>query len=166
MIFTEISLAENACVQILSRKVNHALHAALGTDAAEVELAFQVFPDHPEGEEGGLAGPETFSTIYPDLVGEIQSRRISLFFKRCLDIVGSMLALFVLAPLMVLIAMAIKLTSPGPVLFRQMRLGQSGKSFTFLKFRSMYAKADPAIHEAYIKRFISNQTDCPQTEAG
>jgi lipopolysaccharide/colanic/teichoic acid biosynthesis glycosyltransferase len=73
--------------------------------------------------------------------------------------VGSLLAILVLTPVMILIACAIKLTSPGPVFFRQIRLGQSGKGFPFLKFRSMYAKADHAIHEAYIKRFISNHND-------
>jgi lipopolysaccharide/colanic/teichoic acid biosynthesis glycosyltransferase len=159
VIFTEISLAETSVVQILSRKVNHALHAALGIEANEVSLSFQVFPDHADRDDGGIQSPKTFPTIYPDLVGEFESRRISLFVKRCLDIVGSTLALLILAPLMILIALAIKLTSPGPVLFRQMRIGQFGKDFPFLKFRSMYAKADHAIHEAYVKRFISNQTD-------
>jgi exopolysaccharide biosynthesis polyprenyl glycosylphosphotransferase len=166
VIFTEIPLASISIVQILSRKVNHALHAELGAQADELELTFHVFPDHPEGDEGGRLDPETFSTIYPDLMAEIESRRVPLFVKRCLDIVGSLLALLVLAPLIVLIAIAVKLTSPGPVLFRQMRLGQSGKSFTFLKFRSMHAKADPAIHEAYIRRFISNQIDCPPEGGG
>lgn len=159
VIFTEISLAETSIVQILSRKVNHELHAVLGAQAAEVRLSFQVFPDDSDGNGTGIPGPETFPTIYPDLVGEIESRRVSLFAKRCLDIAGSILALLILAPLMILIAVAIKLTSRGPVLFRQTRLGQFGRSFPFLKFRSMYAKADHAIHEAYIKRFISNQTD-------
>ncbi len=159
VIFTEIPLAEKSVVHVLSGKVNHALHAALGEQVSEVDLSFHVFPDHPGSEEGGGPGPETFSAIYPDLAVEIESKRTPLFAKRCMDIVLSFLALLVLAPLMMLIAAAIKLTSPGPVLFRQVRLGQSGKGFTFLKFRSMYAKSDHAIHEAYIKRFISNQTD-------
>ena len=159
VIFTEIPLAETSVVRILSLKVNHALHAALGGQVSEVNLSFHVFPDQSENDKGGIPGPEAFSTIYPDLTVEIESKRIPLLVKRCLDIAGSLLALLILAPLMILIAAAIKLTSPGPVLFRQMRLGQSGRGFTFLKFRSMHAKADPAIHEAYIKRFISNQAD-------
>jgi lipopolysaccharide/colanic/teichoic acid biosynthesis glycosyltransferase len=60
---------------------------------------------------------------------------------------------------MALIAAAIKLTSPGPVLFRQVRLGQAGRGFTFLKFRSMHAKSDHAVHEAYIKSFIADKVD-------
>jgi lipopolysaccharide/colanic/teichoic acid biosynthesis glycosyltransferase len=159
VIFTEIPLTETAVVQILSRKVNQALSAVLGVQASEVDLSFHVFPDHAEGDVVGASSPETFSTIYPDLVDEIASKRIPLLVKRCLDIMGSLLALLFLSPLMALIALAIKINSPGPVLFRQTRLGQTGKGFTFLKFRSMYAKADPAIHEAYVKSFISNRTD-------
>ena len=55
--------------------------------------------------------------------------------------------------------MAIKLTSKGPVLFRQVRLGQYGKKFTFLKFRSMYVNTNSAIHEEYVKRFIAGSPD-------
>jgi lipopolysaccharide/colanic/teichoic acid biosynthesis glycosyltransferase len=161
VIFTEIPMAETSIVQILSRKVNQALNATLGAQFSEVGLFFHVFPEQSEGDQGRIPDHETFPTIYPDLVGEIKSRRIPLLAKRCLDIVGSLLAILILAPLMILIAAAVKLTSSGPVLFRQMRLGQSGKSFTFLKFRSMYAKADHAIHEAYIKRFIADRTDSP-----
>jgi len=162
VIFTEIPLSDRSVVPILSRKVNHALHTALDDrQFGDVKLSFHVFPDHCESDEGGISGPENFSTIYPDLAGEIESRRIPLLVKRCLDIVGSLLALLIMAPLMILIAIAVRLNSPGPVLFRQTRLGQSGKSFTFLKFRSMYAKTDHAIHEAYIKRFIANRADFP-----
>jgi len=161
VIFTEIPMAETSIVQILSRKVNHALNATLGAQFGKVGLSFHVFPDQSEGDEGRIPDHETFPTIYPDLVGEIESRRVPLLAKRCLDIVGSLLAILILAPLMILIAAAVKLTSPGPAFFRQTRLGQSGKSFTFLKFRSMYAKADHAIHEAYIKRFIADRAESP-----
>jgi lipopolysaccharide/colanic/teichoic acid biosynthesis glycosyltransferase len=159
VIFTEIPLEESSIVQILSRRVTHALQAVLGAQVSQVNLSFHLFPDHSGGDHHGISGRDTFSTIYPDLAVEIESRRIPLLIKRCLDIVGSLSALIGLAPLMILIAVAVKLTSPGPALFRQVRLGQSGERFTFLKFRSMYADADHAVHEAYIKSFISNQTD-------
>jgi exopolysaccharide biosynthesis polyprenyl glycosylphosphotransferase len=66
----------------------------------------------------------------------------SRFLKRSMDIVGSALGLVVLAPLLGLIAFAIKLTSSGPVFFRQTRIGKHGQEFQMIKFRSMYDGAD------------------------
>jgi lipopolysaccharide/colanic/teichoic acid biosynthesis glycosyltransferase len=63
--------------------------------------------------------------------------------KRLLDIVVSVLALAVLGVPMLLVALAIRLGSPGPALFRQHRAGRSGKPFTLLKFRTMRADVDP-----------------------
>jgi putative colanic acid biosynthesis UDP-glucose lipid carrier transferase len=62
--------------------------------------------------------------------------------KRTLDVVGAGLALLLLAPLLLAAAIAIKLDSPGPVLFRQQRCGFNGRSFTILKFRTMYVLED------------------------
>lgn len=62
--------------------------------------------------------------------------------KRALDVIGASIALVLLAPLMLLIALAIKIDSPGPVLFRQIRIGKGGKPFWFFKFRSMVRNAE------------------------
>jgi exopolysaccharide biosynthesis polyprenyl glycosylphosphotransferase len=70
--------------------------------------------------------------------------------KRLLDIVGAAVLLVVLAPLLGLIALLVRLDSPGPVLFRQERIGQGGRPFTVLKFRSMYVDADPHVHARYV----------------
>jgi lipopolysaccharide/colanic/teichoic acid biosynthesis glycosyltransferase len=64
--------------------------------------------------------------------------------KRTLDIIHSLLGLLILAVPMVLIALLIKLTSSGPVLFRQRRLGLNGKPFTIVKFRTMSEMRDSA----------------------
>lgn len=117
VIFTEIPMTEKSVVPILSNKVNHALHAALGPQIGEVELSFHVFPEDSAGDEGGIHGSEDLQPLYPDLLVEIESRRMPLLVKRCLDIVGSLLAILLLAPIMVLIACAIKLTSPGRSFF-------------------------------------------------
>jgi lipopolysaccharide/colanic/teichoic acid biosynthesis glycosyltransferase len=74
--------------------------------------------------------------------------------KRGLDIVGALLALCLLAPLMLLVATAIALTSPGPVIYRQTRLGRGGVPFTFYKFRSMTARGDDSIHREFVARLI------------
>ena len=61
--------------------------------------------------------------------------------KRVVDVVAGGAGLILAAPLMLLVAIAIKLESPGPVLFRHMRLGKDGRPFVMLKFRSMYQEA-------------------------
>ena len=63
-------------------------------------------------------------------------------WKRGMDIFGAFAGLIVLSPLLALIAAAIKLTSPGPVLFKQFRRGQGGKAFVLYKFRSMVNGAE------------------------
>ncbi len=73
--------------------------------------------------------------------------RSSLLMKRALDVVVSLAALVLLAPMLVLYAIAIKLDSRGPVFFRQRRVGRNGRCFELLKFRSMTADADDRKHE-------------------
>ena len=97
--------------------------------------------------------------LYPDVSRKTDSHRFALGIKRIMDVIGSAGALVLLSPLYAAIALAIKLTSNGPVLFRQHRLGQYGKSFTFLKFRSMRTDCDSRIHEEYVSQFISGRAN-------
>jgi len=66
----------------------------------------------------------------------------SYAFKRFMDIAGSALGMVLLSPVFLGIALAVKLTSPGPVIFRQIRVGRYGRHFRFYKFRSMYMDAE------------------------
>lgn len=75
--------------------------------------------------------------------------------KRAMDIAGAVLGLIVLAPVMLAVALAVAADSPGPILYRQTRLGRGAKPFTFYKFRSMYRDADERIHREYVTRLIS-----------
>ena len=79
--------------------------------------------------------------------------------KRAMDVLGSSLALVLLSPIFLAIAIAIKLSSPGPILFRQKRIGQYGAPFTCLKFRSMHAVNDPKIHIEHVKRFVAGNVE-------
>jgi lipopolysaccharide/colanic/teichoic acid biosynthesis glycosyltransferase len=79
--------------------------------------------------------------------------------KRLIDIVGGALALIVFSPILAIIALAIKATSKGPVFFKQQRVGQYGKRFTFLKFRSMKVDNDSRVHEEYVKKLIAGQAE-------
>jgi len=76
---------------------------------------------------------------------------------RGLDVALALLVLIVIAPVLLLAALAIRLTSPGPAIFRQQRLGHSGKPFTVFKFRTMRARADEARHREYVHKLISSR---------
>lgn len=76
---------------------------------------------------------------YYDLLAE---RRGSLLLKRCFDMVVSAVMLLLLSPVFALLAIAIKLDSPGPVFYRQVRVTQYGQEFRIFKFRSMVSDAD------------------------
>ena len=69
------------------------------------------------------------------------------FGKRFTDIAGAILGLILFAPLFAALAVLIKLDSPGPVFFRQTRMGQGGRCFDVLKFRSMFKDAEEKLHE-------------------
>jgi len=83
-----------------------------------------------------------------------EEKRMYFWCKRCMDIVLSLLFLIITLPLFLLIALLIKLDSPGPVIFRQIRIGKDGKPFTMLKFRSMRQDADPRVHQEHMRRLI------------
>ncbi len=94
--------------------------------------------------------PPAYSRIYLENFREVQLLSLSsapdselrLFFKRLFDVVVSAAALMILSPLMLAIAAMIRITSPGPVLFRQTRCGLGGRRFTLYKFRSMINDAE------------------------
>jgi len=154
VIFTDIGAAEGRTVAgAILAKVNKALCNALSIDQInEISLSFHVFPE--DWEKQGPGGP-TDSTFYPDRFWTMDPKSAARVVKRAMDVLGSLSAIILLSPLVAVISIAIKLTSKGPVFFRQQRVGQHGKRFTFLKFRSMYFKSDPSIHEDFVKKFIS-----------
>lgn len=73
---------------------------------------------------------------------QLKKRAVALFFKRLFDIVVSLVLLALLSPVFLVLAVAIKLDSPGPVFYRQVRITRYGKEFRIFKFRSMVTDAD------------------------
>lgn len=69
-------------------------------------------------------------------------RKVQLFIKRLFDILASFIALLLTSPIFLIIAAAIKLTSKGPVFFKQERLGKNGKTYKIIKFRTMVVNAE------------------------
>jgi lipopolysaccharide/colanic/teichoic acid biosynthesis glycosyltransferase len=120
----------------------------------QVNLSFHFFPD--DWDQSGPKGP-TNVALYPDLMEPGNRKRTLLLVKRSIDVAVSGLGLAVLSPVFLGIAAAIKLTSKGPVLFRQERVGQYGRLFTVLKFRSMYTQNDNSVHKDFVMKLIRNE---------
>jgi len=81
---------------------------------------------------------------------------ISRIIKRLIDIIGAIFCLIPFSPLFLIITLGIKLTSRGPVLFRQKRVGCMGKLFYVLKFRSMKHNSSEKMHQDYIENLLNN----------
>jgi len=79
-----------------------------------------------------------------------------LFCKRALDIAVATMALVTLSPVFLVVSIAIKLTSPGPALYRGTVIGKDGKAFTYYKFRSMATDGDASKHKEFIRRYVAH----------
>ena len=77
-------------------------------------------------------------------------------WKRTLDIIGAILGLILFSPLMLLISLLIKIVSPGPILFKQERVGYAGKAFKMWKFRTMKVDANISNHQCHISDLLEN----------
>jgi exopolysaccharide biosynthesis polyprenyl glycosylphosphotransferase len=163
VIFTEIDEAErNALQSSVLAKLSGALRASLGTDGVDqIRISFHFFPEDWDKPNSSRLSDEK---LYPDLFGRNEARKYRHVVKRAMDIAGSIAALILFSPLFALIALAVKLTSKGPVLFKQTRIGQYGTKFTFLKFRSMMPANDPGIHREYVKRFITGEVESDSSD--
>jgi len=100
---------------------------------------------------------ECFDVLFIEDTMEL--RWASLLVKRAIDILGSVIAILLFSPLMLITAIMIKIDSPGPIIFKQIRLGKKGMPFLFYKFRSMQYKADDRIHRDFVASLISGDTD-------
>jgi lipopolysaccharide/colanic/teichoic acid biosynthesis glycosyltransferase len=164
IVFTEFN---NAARKVIQSQVSHKLTAALGNslDGYGLSQLLISFHFYPESESGDGRQTPVDRSLYPDLTAREDAVKFSRATKRFLDILGSVLGIVLLSPVFATIALLIKLNSRGPVFFKQMRVGQYGSLFSFLKFRSMSSWCDGRIHEDYVKRYISGGEGTKQTTA-
>jgi lipopolysaccharide/colanic/teichoic acid biosynthesis glycosyltransferase len=148
---------KNSILGVILSKVSTTLRAQLTSDHLnQVSISFHFFPDDWDQDNSGR--PSNLS-LYPDLLSSDKGRRSLLRIKQATDVVGSMLILILCTPLLLMIALAIKATSKGPVLFRQQRVGQYGQTFAFLKFRSMHTDNNHAVHKDYVTKLIAGESE-------
>ena len=159
VIFTEVSIeGERPLTEILRTKFETALAKDLGREkAAKIAISLHVFPEIWDRNDAGWVAD---AKLYPDLNRANSRKRMPLVIKRVMDVAGSAALLLALSPLLATIAAIIKLTSKGPVIFEQERLGRFGARFKCLKFRTMFTNNDPKIHQEFIQQFISGKEEC------
>lgn len=157
VIFTEFGECEvSTAVKIIEAKMAAELQRAFrASQLSSFQISFYSFPD---GWNGNGPAKPVDAEFYPDLFEVEKKKKLSLLLKRAMDVVGAAVALVLLSPVFLLLAVAVKLTSHGPVFFRQQRVGRYGVPFEFLKFRSMHVSTDAAIHREYVKKFIAGKT--------
>lgn len=158
VIFTGLSADDkSATLSTLLNKVNAALRSELTFEEfSRISISFHFFPDnwHEDGGDGS-----NDPALYPDCFSPVNGKVGFLGIKRAMDIAVSLLMLSLGLPLFLLIALAVKATSEGPVFFRQKRVGQYGRLFTFLKFRSMYVNNDHSAHREYVRQLIAGNAE-------
>ena len=160
VMFTEFGVDDrNTILTTVMTRVSETLRTNLSSHQFnQISISFHLFPE--EWNHDAFQRPSN-PKLYPDLTRRDDGRKLFSSIKRIMDTIGSALALLFLSPLILLIAIAIKLTSKGPVFFRQKRVGQYGEQFVFLKFRSMYVNNDASEHKAYVKKLIAGSRPEP-----
>jgi exopolysaccharide biosynthesis polyprenyl glycosylphosphotransferase len=163
VIFTEISLEGTSPItEVLHSKVVKALRENLDHKlASKLAITVHLFPESWDEDH-----PDRVADIklYPDLSQKASKKRLPTVIKRGIDVLGSGMLLLILFPVLAVIALAIKLSSQGPVIFEQERLGQFGRRFKCLKFRTMYTNNDPKIHREYVRSFIAGKTEAQEKD--
>jgi lipopolysaccharide/colanic/teichoic acid biosynthesis glycosyltransferase len=154
VIFVEVKSEGSIPVgDIIHAKVTSALSQRLEKSEVErIDIRMYLQPD-------SASNWEKWSGLYRDLRERDSGKKLHRASKRGLDIVGSAMALIVLSPLMAILALLIKFSSKGPVLFRQSRVGYRGIPFTFLKLRTMRESNDRSVHKEFVQRFIAGEME-------
>lgn len=156
VIFTALKGADrNSIKSAILARVHQVLYRHLTlAQVNRIQISFHFYPE--ERDKTQMAATSN-KTLYPDLLKGDESSSLYTVVKRTADVLGSVSVLILLLPLFVIIAALVKLSSQGPVLFRQRRLGKFGKGFLFLKFRTMYVDNNPEIHQRYVRALIEKK---------
>lgn len=163
LILLEAGVSDAPACRALENRMRFELAKRLNpTSLADVTIGVHA---HPALLEDRAQGAEPVDALLVALRPR-NDRSPTALIKRGLDIFGSLMLLLLLAPVFLIIAALIKLTSPGPVFFRQVRVGQDAKPFTILKFRTMYANVDHALHRDYVSWFIKSSGQGQQVPGG
>ena len=157
VVFTGLeSTRDQKVIGVLLEGVRSTIRQVLDHREADlIRISHHIYPEEWDREDNQTP---TNPTLYPDLREPSPRRRLRIYVKRTVDVAGSATLLLLCSPMLLVVAAAVKLTSKGPVFFRQKRVGQHGRPFTFLKFRSMYENNDHSEHKEFVRKLIHEPT--------
>jgi lipopolysaccharide/colanic/teichoic acid biosynthesis glycosyltransferase len=153
IVYTDIS--ENNRDLIL-KKVKDGLKSVFGHSIRHNAFIKTFIYPEDLGKEGVRESVDSLDTL-PDHTPSTPSQMVAQSAKRAIDIIGSFVGIIIFSPALIIIPIIIKLTSRGPIFFKQNRVGRNGQTFKMLKFRSMYTNNDASLHKQFMKDFIKNQ---------
>jgi lipopolysaccharide/colanic/teichoic acid biosynthesis glycosyltransferase len=159
VILSNVALPTDEAAQKIEARVQTEFARRL--DPATVEALHVRWYVHDGPKADGDRGLSESDPLFDDIAAASRERSVVDALKRTLDFCGSLALLLFLAPVLLVVAALVKLTSPGPVLFRQVRVGQLAKPFTMLKFRTMHVNNDSAIHQKFVADFIKSGANEP-----
>lgn len=122
--------------------------------AQDLSIRLRVYPEPTTSNKE--QPPPMDPLLYPELSVAQPAVWNFQIVKRAIDIVFSAILLILLFPVFALVSVLVKLSSPGPVLFKQIRVGHLMEPFTMLKFRTMYVDSDQGVHHRYVSWFITS----------
>lgn len=151
VLFTE---SNGIDVSLVKQKIYGNLCSCLDIEQArKIKVSFQKL----NGNHDGPNGDNSFNLMfYADAIAP-PPKHSYFTLKRVIDILGSIIGFIIFSPLFLIIPILIKVSSKGPILFKQERVGLNGKRFAFFKFRSMKFDNNPDVHREFVTNLIKRQ---------
>ena len=162
VIFTEIS---NLDMDSIEQKILSKLYDTVGSseDVNKIKISIHLFPEK-DNDRRSDSLPDL--RLYPDVTAQSIESKDKLILKRIIDVNGCLTGFLIFSPFFIIIPLIIKLTSKGPVLFYQERIGLNGEKFKMIKFRSMYINNNPKIHQEYVRELINGNKNKDDNKNG
>jgi lipopolysaccharide/colanic/teichoic acid biosynthesis glycosyltransferase len=151
ILFTEISIDSKNT--ILEKIKNSLIENLFPEYASSIGISCSCYPVDNVTESNKL------EIFYPDPAKVSVKKQLRIIAKRTIDIFGSLAGLLIFSPIFLIASILIKLSSKGPVFFRQKRVGKGGKVFNIYKFRTMTVQNDESVHRKYMQDFIKGQAE-------
>jgi len=158
------------CAKILADEILYKI-----SERKQLVYTIECYPKKPDSEKSTDAetspenkGGETYPDNDENTVIIKSSKMDEIFappmpaWKRAQDILGAGLGLVILFPVFLFIGIFIKMVSPGPIFFKQVRVGFRKKPFICWKFRTMKVDADTTVHQKYLQKLLKNETEAMQ----